>query len=170
VIKLMQPEMEQNIEAVFGRLAKLERKLANGRFVTTAKDDDEPVKTSENLSLAEAAKEKVLEKASPEDLKRLMDTWKKIIAKAAGIMKVHLKDCQITTAGDNRLVLNFTKDMAFRYMQKDSNRQMLEELITKQTGKIIAVECNLIQAGTQSEDQFMENCKNINMMIFEEEE
>lgn len=184
VIRLMQPEMEPGMdsipteawEGILGRVAKLERELEQGNTRWSAgKGTASLAAATENPQAGdsrspEEIQEQAYNKANPEDVKKLMDAWQKIIRETDGMMKIYLKNCRLTTSGDNRLILNFSTELAYRHMNSEKNRRRLEEIILNTTGKVIEVQCTLIRAGTEEEDRFIRDCENINMMIFEEEE
>lgn len=155
LIKLCKPAMELNLDSVFDRLRILEEKMEQGVPVNMAGAAQEirgagnmgnPGKAV-NAAEAEVPRPKP-QKAAPEDLQQVQREWAAIVMQTEGMFKSFLKDARPMyngETGENRLYVTFRNNLAQKYIEDESKKQLLEDLIAKRIGKSVEVQFALEQ-------------------------
>ena len=161
IVKMCEPETEENIDALFDRIAVLEKKVETGAFVVTKTEDvpweEKPKETTEVKPepIKEEKKEpkvviqhetpaEKLEKKAPEgDIKAL---WQKVVnhVKTHGGMPLysHLLSVRVKYIGE-KLCLIFDENIAMSkgIVGKSSNLAMIKSAVKEITGKETEVVC-----------------------------
>ena len=153
LIKLCKPAMETNLDSVLDRIRILEEKMEQGipaiqnsnsnpgNMFQTGEYQDYPVKQ-------EAPKP---EKAAPEDLQRVKNSWRSIVGQTEGMFKSFLSTAVPKyngNTGENKLYVEFTNDLAQNCVNDPAKKELLEEIITQQIGKSVEVELVLKKGET----------------------
>lgn len=155
LIKLCKPAMELNLDSVFDRLRILEEKMEQGipvnrtgtaQEMRSAGNVGNPGKAG-NAAEAEAPRPKP-QKAAPEDLQQVQREWAAIVMQTEGMFKSFLKDARPMyngETGENKLYVTFRNNLAQKYIEDESKKQLLEDLIAKRIGKSVEVQFALEQ-------------------------
>ena len=166
LIKLCKPAMETNMDSVLDRIRVIEEKLETG-IITTV------LPTQQNQQVSEVKSQpqkKELPKAIPEDIKQVVAKWQGIINHARMPLKIYLKQVHLSLGGDNRLLLLLEDGVVSDYLlQKEGNKEVVEQLIEEYIGKKIELDFQVLDTGKRFEDNYIDLTKVINIEIEEEE-
>ncbi len=144
LIKLCQPVMERNMEAVLNRMSLLENKLAQiGTMGFSARVGSTPAGNEVSVT------EQVPTKALSEDVKRVIAEWKKIrgdLTVSTGLM---LEGALVSEGPDNELIIGFNKELRFGYFENQETRKALARALEERTGK--SFNLSFVQLETEME-------------------
>lgn len=160
LIKLCKPAMENNLESVIDRIAKIEEKLEKGDFVSA-----KPVSYTEPATQPINTPEIPLPKAISEDVKKVVENWPAIVRNTSNVVQVYLKNAKLSLAGDNRLLIVFKDEMAFGFVGNEKHKEELQKQISDYIGKEIEVEMRLLDEGSRFEETYVNIEQAINMEI-----
>ncbi|MBR5407817.1 MAG: DNA polymerase III subunit gamma/tau [Lachnospiraceae bacterium] len=144
IVKLCKPAMETDNESILDRIRVIEEKFENGDFASMSNPAER-----EGGEDGEDVKAPTLQRALPEDLKRIVKEWPRIISEVTNPGRRMLGKCEISVTDDDKLVVAVFEETNFEYLNSDSSREELKGAIEETTGK--AVEFNIISAGTKKE-------------------
>lgn len=158
LIKLTQPAMEENYEALIDRISGLEKAVENGITIST------PV--VQNAKEEEKPKKEPLQVAIPDDIKEIVDNWTHIYPKLSGYMKSMIGNARMATDGSNVLSVVFSDATVFgsARLHEDELSQDISSIVGKQT----KVKMTLLEEGESFTDHYMEAISKINFNITEE--
>lgn len=158
LIKLTQPAMEENYEALIDRISGLEKAVENGITIST------PV--VQNAKEEEKPKKEPLQVAIPDDIKEIVDNWPHIYPKLSGYMKSMIGNARMATDGSNVLSVVFSDATVFgsARLHEDELSQDISSIVGKQT----KVKMTLLEEGESFTDHYMEAISKINFNITEE--
>ena len=183
LIKLCRPAMETNLDSLFDRIRVLEEKLENGIVVTGA------VQAGEYAPSAEATASHIMpeetlsepevkpEKAAPEDLQKIVASWKVIVGQTSGIFKQMLQKSipkYNGQTGEPVLYIEFQDFLGKTYVDNPEAEEELKNIILAQTGKsvelkmVVAKEHNHTNLAKVTVDQALR--ENIHMDVVVEED
>ncbi len=175
LIKLLKPSMENNIEELIIRINDLEEKLEKNVMIT--KEDLEDLNSNKNIENNKKVVEKeeksykIYEKAIPQEVKKVADNWRNIISKLPKSLKNTLMNNAKYSVGDNnKLIINFTDNVAFGFSKKEENIKLIEEYIIEEIQKEVKVEMKLLEASETKTGDFKDVLNMINMKVDIEEE
>lgn len=160
LIKLCKPAMENNLESVIDRIARLEEKMEKGGFVPA-----EPVSYNEPAAQPNDTPEIPLPKAIPEDVKKVVENWPAIVRNTSMTVQTFLKNAKLSLAGDNRLLIVFKDELAFGFVGNENHKEELQKQISDYIGKEIEIEMRLLDEGSRFEDTYVNIEQAINMEI-----
>lgn len=160
LIKLCKPAMENNLESVIDRIARLEEKLEKGDFVTA-----KTVSYYEPEAQSESKPDLPLPKAIPEEVKQVVENWHAIIRNTSKTVQTFLKNAKLSLAGDNRLLIVFKDDLAFGFVGNENHKDELQKQISDYIGKEIEIEMRLLDEGSRFEETYVNIEQAINMEI-----
>lgn len=160
LIKLCKPAMENNLESVIDRIAKLEEKMEKGDFVSA-----KPVSYNEPTAQPADTPEIPLPKAIPEDVKKVVENWPAIVRNTSMTVQTFLKNAKLSLAGDNRLLIVFKDELAFGFVGNENHKEELQKQISDYIGKEIEIEMRLLDEGSRFEDTYVNIEQAINMEI-----
>ena len=155
LIKLCKPAMETNLDSVLDRIRILEEKMEQGIPVMPGQNMN-----SGNMSggaypdpgdYFDKAEARKPEKAAPEDLQRVKNSWRSIVGQTEGMFKSFLSTAVPKyngNTGENKLYVEFTNDLAQNCVNDPAKKELLEEIITQQIGKSVEVELVLKKGET----------------------
>lgn len=158
VIKLCRPAMETSNDAMAARVRDLEEKLENG-IVSTA-----PVVQTARTEAAPQA-EMELPKAIPDDIRRIVGSWRSIVANAEQPMRSYLKSARLSLGGDNRLIIVVGEGLAYDSLRIPDNQKIVENMISNFLQKEVSVQIECVADGQRFEDSYVDLSKVINMDI-----
>lgn len=138
LIKLCRPAMETNLDAVLDRVRILEQQMQERPQVVV-----QAVKESPGGQMKEAVKpEKKPRKAAPEDLKKVMESWRMIVGQTTAAFKQALLKSVPKYNGDTGepvLYVEFQTPLGRNYPDDSPAKQELEEIIAAQIGKSVEI-------------------------------
>ena len=143
LIKLCKPSMEQNLDSVLDRLRILEEKVENGIPMAPPTEERGKAELFGQEVKEPEGTEKKPEKAAPEDLQYIKNNWNMIVGQTSGMFKSFLSTAVPKyngATGENRLYVEFTNDLAQGCAQDPEKKELLEQIIARQTGKSVEVE------------------------------
>ena len=135
LIKLCRPAMETNLDSVLDRIRVLEQKI-----------DERPVQQvvvrsqGETEMTAEPVQQKPPQKAAPEDLQKIVASWKVIVGQTTAAFKqalLHSVPKYNGETGEPVLFVEFQTPLGRLYPDDSEAKQELQDIIEKQIGKSI---------------------------------
>ncbi len=154
ILKLCRPEMEEQTDALADRISRLERKIAQGAFVSAR-----PVNVPQDSPEESPERPKAeVPRAIPEELREIVKNWRKVVQSAENPLKAYLNRARLSLSGDNKLMLVFEDDMSYTEMVgKDNNRiGRVEELIEQQFGRKAELEVKQIGPDAVFEEDYID--------------
>jgi DNA polymerase-3 subunit gamma/tau len=165
LIKLCKPAMETTNDAVVKRVKDLEEKIEKGVVLSAPN----AIQSTQTVVTANS-EPKVIPKAIPDDIKRVVGNWAGIVSKSSQPLKTHLKNAHLSLGGDNKLMVVVEDGLAYDYLSNEDNRTHLENMISSLVGRQVQVMVQSIAVGSRFEDNYVDLSKAINMDIEIEEE
>ncbi len=144
LIKLCRPAMEVNLDSVLDRIRVLEKKAEEGALERPAGTPRPSVPQEDPV----APQRPLPQKAAPEDLQRVMESWKSMIAQTSGRLKQMLLRSVPKyngQTGEPVLYVEFQDYLAKPYVEGTEGKEILEGLIQERLGKSVQVE--MVMAG-----------------------
>ena len=148
LIKLCRPAMETNLDSVLDRIRVLEKKMETGVMPMSV---SQPVP---KLQEAPAEQKTPPPKAAPEDLQKIMESWKAIVGETSGRFKEMLLRSipkYNGQTGDSILYVEFQDFLAQPYVEGKEGKEKLEALIADKTGKSVQVEMLMAKGNHQGD-------------------
>lgn len=157
LIRLCQPQMETNSEALLDRIRVLEQKMEEGirlaaAMPPTTPGGRAPFGSSEGTEGARGAREpqpsQPPPKAAPEDLRRIKGQWKKIVAQTTQPLRTYLQVAVPKYDGareDSILFLEFSDQNAHMYVSQPGKLEEIQGAIRQVIGKEAQIEVVLDQ-------------------------
>ena len=141
LIKLCRPQMERDDISLLERIRNLEKQVAQGAVVQTAKEKAQDV---QNAPMADPKGEVETppEKPAPEDLQRILAMWKSIAAEAGGVFGSVLSAAakpQYNPQDDTRAYIVFQDFLGEKYLYDQEKKELLETIIAEKIGKKVEV-------------------------------
>lgn len=168
LIKLCRPGMETDTGSLLDRIRVIEDKLEKGMIAAPAEGAaavrQESAPTAETL-----ARRAQLEKAVPEDIKKIVGSWPSVVGETSMPMKKYLKDARLSLGGDNRLMVVVEDGLASDYfLKQEENKKALERIISNIAGKEIEVTIQSIRSDCDFAQDYVDLSQIIHMEIEEE--
>lgn len=164
LIRLCKPQMETSFDSILERIRVLETQIEQGIVVERKSDvmvqqKVEP-QTSFTKEEVEAYIDTKLEPADAETIKQLIKDMPQIKRELTGALKNFLGHAKINLGKDgSSLLFIFQEDqdgsLAKEYLERENQKQQLEELLSKFAGKEIHYQCvfqNSLQQGNDIEN------------------
>ena len=171
LIKLCRPETETEYDTLMDRIRALEKQAAEGAFMKNSRAADLPPAGSEPA--AETAREDAagaLPAAIPEDVRRLVEGWQRVINSAQMPMKQYLREARPSLDADGRLLLVFQDGLASDYfLRQPDNRAALQTLLSRSIGKEVEASIQTIADNDSFADTYIYLQAVIDMEIEEED-
>ncbi len=170
IIKLCKPEMETQNDALLDRIRALEKQLKDGSVIVGQPKTGGREEQDAPPDSRAAGRRPMLEKAIPEDVKKLVENWQRVAAGTAMPMKQYLREARLTLAGDNRLLILFPDGIASDYFLKNpDNLAQLNRLLSESIGKEVDAAVQTMREEQRFEDTYVDLEAVIHMEIEEEE-
>lgn len=167
LIKLCRPEMETKPDALLDRIREVEEKCEKGVAVQAAPSVAQGQGQPQTFSKPRPQ----LDKAVPDDVKRIVEKWHSIVGSAESPMKIYLKSAKLSLGGDNRLMVVLEDGISSDYFNRHTeNKELLERLLSDFAGREIEVNVQTVAGDREFEDNYVDLSKVINMEIEEEGE
>lgn len=173
LIKLCRPEMETEYDTLLDRIRALEKQVAEGIPVRSCEAAANPVSAGADSAARAAQEEAAVQKppiAIPEDVRRLVEEWQRIINSAQMPMKQYLREARPSLDQDGRLLLVFQDGLASDYfLRQPDNRAALYALLSRSIGKEVEVSIQTIAENDSFADTYVDLQAVIHMEIEEED-
>jgi DNA polymerase-3 subunit gamma/tau len=168
VIKLCRPEMEKNYDSIIDRIEGIEYQLKKGVVVQASPTQDGGAPTG--VPGEEPQKAPELPKAIPEDIQKVIQNWKSILAEIGGLSKQFFNMAVPTLGNNSDLVLMMDDENAYTYLyeNRDSCMDNLKSMIASKTGKQVEVTVRKNESGRRAQDVVPDLRKLIHFDIEEE--
>lgn len=181
LIKLCRPAMETNLDSVLDRLRILEQRMDERPVQQVIVQQGAPgaagvMGTAAGKGTETMAAEKP-EKAAPEDLQKIVASWKVIVGQTSGIFKQMLQKSipkYNGQTGEPILYIEFQDFLGKTYVDNPEAEEELKNIILAQTGKsvelkmVVAKEHNHTNLAQVTVDQALR--ENIHMDVVVEED
>lgn len=144
LIKLMQPEMEKDLESLTNRVANVEKKLENGILVDSAQMGNAGQNIGDNYAKKfeteqqKKEEKKQLEKAVPEEVKKIVANWQIVMSDLSGMCKSYVLQCRKYVDAQGKLGLYFASSTGLKAAEE--HRESIKEAIEKYIGKEVEIE------------------------------
>lgn len=166
LIKLCRPEMETNHDAILDRIRSLEERMEKGVVMAPSAG---VISEGDRVSTQPAPIPKILPKAIPEDIRRVVAKWPGIVGNAGMPLKLHLKNAHLSMGEDSSLLIVVEDGIAYDYLVKSpGSKEMVENLIADYLGKQVEIQIRSVADNGQFESGYVDLSKIINMDIEEE--
>lgn len=166
IIKMMQPQMEDDLESISVRLDKMEEQIASGNFVAApsgqshanaASTSDEAVHgsifdayfeqgaaTSASSSSAQTVE---LSEAEYADYQKLSEDWKKLSRMQSASINSILRGTQISYEKAKGLCIVFTNRFNYELMLQQNRMEELRQMLNREYQKEFSISARLLEAG-----------------------
>lgn len=176
LIKLCRPAMETNLDSVLDRIRVLEEQIEKRpvqQVVVTAGNPSGGTDGSEEKQGYQPSK------AAPEDLQKIVASWKGIIGQTTGLFRQMLQKSipkYNGETGDATLYVEFQDFIGKNYADNQEAKKELQDIIIAQTGKSVNVEMLVAKEHQHSNlaqitvDQAIRDNIHMDVVIEEDEE
>lgn len=144
LIKLMQPEMEKDLESLTNRVANVEKKLENGILVDSAQMGNAGQNIGDNYAKKfeteqqKKEEKKQLKKAVPEEVKKIVANWQIVMSDLSGMCKSYVLQCRKYVDAQGKLGLYFASSTGLKAAEE--HRESIKEAIEKYIGKEVEID------------------------------
>jgi len=185
LIKLCKPQMENNMESLVARMNELEKKIeqgvalmpaggfaggTNGMAGAGGMSSVDGMNGIGGVAGAGAANRPPLPKAIPEDVQQVVKNWRSIIQDMPGSVRTFLKSARLSLGGDNALLIVFDDEFAESYVNSDTHKQELSDVIANKIGKEVEIQIKKNDSQRPFEESYVDIEKMKNMDITIEDE
>jgi DNA polymerase-3 subunit gamma/tau len=169
IIKLCKPEMETSYDALVDRIESVEFQLEKG-VVVQASPSQSGGSAAGGAVGGEPQAKPTLPKAIPEDIRKVIQNWKSILAEIGGISKTYLNMAVPTLGNNSDLVLMLDDENAYTYLYENRSGCLdnLKSMIGSRSGRDIEVTVRKNESGRRAQDVVPDLRKFINFDIEEE--
>ncbi|MBR6909021.1 MAG: DNA polymerase III subunit gamma/tau [Lachnospiraceae bacterium] len=146
LIRLCKPAMDQDNAAILGRIDAVEKQLAEGNFVIAASAEGTP------KAIPEPKPKQVLPKSVPDDVKKIVANWKKIIGNFSNDLPIAaaLERAKPSLDNNGNLVLKFDAgDLSSERLIAEPGKSKLGQCLNDVSGKEIVF--SISEAATNEE-------------------
>lgn len=162
MIRLCRPQMDRDDDSIIERIRTLEKKVEEG-VVVMAADGDIPSERS--LKEPQVKEPKILPKAIPEDIQRIVREWPTIVGMTEHLTRSLLNKAKLSLGADGQLLLCFDEAMIVEQLQQEERTKEIEQLLADYAGKEVKVEVRGYDKARNFEDAYADLRKLINMEI-----
>jgi DNA polymerase III subunit gamma/tau len=129
LIKLCQPGLNTDQDAILSRLYHLEQQLHSGMLQMERQEQIKPEAATESKEV-----KKIMEintEAFPEDIKKAMKDWTKVVLSVSGLLKATLKETLPFYMDDNRLTLVCKNEVLKKSLSEEENLSKIIEVLAQ---------------------------------------
>lgn len=153
LIRLCRPQMENDSSSLLERIRTLEEKMERDIPVQEAGGAaHRGADMTEQARQPAEAEAPAVQKAAPEDLKRIREQWRKIVNQTTPPLKIYLQEAVPKydgNTGESRLFVELSDRTACLYVNRPEKIAELEEAIRTVVGKAAQVEIVLAGEGNR---------------------
>jgi DNA polymerase-3 subunit gamma/tau len=172
LIRLCKPQMDEGHESFEDRIRALEaQNEKNIRFMGAIQSGAVSIAPSAGAapSVSVPAQNKVLDRAVPDDIKRLVSDWSKALARMDNPMKIYMQKARLSLGNDDKLQLVFdSKQLADKYASGRSAEEF-QDFIDGLMGKHVEYETRFLPPQQVYEENYVD-LQSINFDIVTEDE
>ena len=174
LIKLCKPQMDKSEEDSFeDRLRILEEHdEKNSKLLDGLQSGQIAVAAAPGAVApggAQPVAKKVLDRAVPEDIKKVVSEWPKALLRMGNPMKTYMQKAKLSLGNDDRLQIVFdNKQLSDKY-SKDESKEELQNFLDDIIGKRVEFETRFIEPNQTFEESYV-NLQSINFDIVTEDE
>ncbi len=166
LIRLCRPQMETDTQSLTDRIRQLEQKLEQGVFTAVPQKAGQSVYSGVSEKSGETqATGRVLERAVPEDIRRVVSKWPVALAETENPMKTYLKSSYPSLSEDGKLLVVVPDGLPFDYLRQDVHRQELGRILSEYAGKELDVSIQCLDSDRNSQDLFPDLTKLVSETI-----
>jgi DNA polymerase-3 subunit gamma/tau len=170
LIKLCKPQMENSEGAFEERIRILEQHdEANGKLLKGIQSGRVAVTAGPGSAQAAPAREKkVLDRAVPEDIQKVVSGWSTLLMRMDNPMRTYLQGARLSLGNNDTLQIVFNNRQLTEKYAKGDSAQELQEFLDGQTGKHITYETRFLEQQQEFEENYVD-LQAINFDIVTEE-
>ncbi len=171
LIRLCKPQMDKDAESFEDRLKALEdRSEENSKIVDRIRNGEISVSSDAPQQMAGSPKaKKVLDRAVPEDIQKIVSNWKAALGRMENPMKAYMQRANLSLGNGDTLQIVFnSKALADKYAQGES-AQELQDFLDNLTGRHVTFETRFLPPQEVFEENYI-NLESINFDIVTEDE
>lgn len=140
IIKLCRPSMETDTASLADRIRQVEEKLKDGIRVAmvnpAAGGNSDTAHSAASLDkTGETGTKPVMPKAIPEDVKKVVNSWSRIVDETTNPMRAYLKNAYPSLSGDGKLLIVVEDGLPSDYFKRQENQDQLKAVIGNVSGK-----------------------------------
>ena len=143
LVKLCKPAMERNYDSILNRLAIIESQLKNGVVITqtNVNEGHQPGGLSDTEGMTGPSAEPAANRPSamPEDIRRVIDQWGKIISDLPPSAGAMIKNAKVSQGEDSVILLAFDQEMNRDYFERPEHREIVEQVISDKIQKTVQI-------------------------------
>lgn len=167
IIKMMQPQMEDDLESLSLRLDKIEEQIASGNFVAAPNRQQSNANTGEssgeavhgsifdayfeqgaaNPSQQASVQTVELSEAEYADYQKLSEDWKKLSRMQSASINSFLRGTQISYEKAKGLCIVFTNRFNYELMLQQNRLEELRQMLNREYQKEFSISARLLEAG-----------------------
>lgn len=161
-VKLCKPEMEHTEDSILERIRNIEMKLEKGLVVAS----QNTIETTAVKSVTSTKVKPKLDRAVPDDVKKIVQNWKGLVAQMSPPAKNYLQTARLSLSGDNNLLIVLSDGLPSDYYLKNvENKEQLENTLSSFLGKEVKVTIQAIQEHEDFDTSYVDLAEKINMEI-----
>ena len=141
LIKLCKPQMEQEQDALYDRVLRMEEALEQG--VVTVRQTDAPAAASGTVAEPEDEVQVNYPSALPEDITEVAKNWQQISSRLPGSIKVSLSAARPSVGEGSTLLLVFTEAFDKDFIEQGDHLETIKNTICAQIKKEVEVQAVL---------------------------
>jgi DNA polymerase-3 subunit gamma/tau len=172
LIKMCKPQMDKAEDSFEDRLRILEQHdEENGKLLKGIQSGQVMVASAgvQPGAVAAPRQKKTLERAVPEEIKRLVNEWPKVVARMDNPMKIYMQRAKLSLGNDDILQIVFdNKQLSDKYSNSDSAKE-LQDVLDMALGKHVEFETRYLEPQQVFEENYV-NLQAIKFDIVTEEE
>ena len=174
LIRLMKPEMEQDLSSVLDRLDRLERRIEHGMIVqrpnTPPPGGEAEAETAKSKEPPKTPKKKVDPKTLSEEIKEVVKRWDEVVSiLGPGPDQKFLSKAKLSVSGGSNLLIVLQNTLAFDYCSTPEEEEQIRQAITEVTGLEVEIQLRALDSQTEAEPDLKEVLsEKINLPIEEE--
>ncbi|MCR5671280.1 MAG: DNA polymerase III subunit gamma/tau [Butyrivibrio sp.] len=175
LIKLCKPQMEKDEDSLEDRLRILEEHdEASSKVLKGIQSGQIAVQAAAGGAPVPAPQKKVLDRAVPDDIKKIVSQWPRIVASMVPPMKQYMQDAKLSLGNDDMLQIVFAnKLLAQKYAPGEASGGELQDLLDQTVGKHVVYEVRALETGQNFNENYIDlqnELQGINFEITTEDE
>ena len=154
LVRIMRPQMDTDLSALLQRVKQLEKQIEDGICVSAV--------------MPAAAAEPVveLERAVPEDIKKIVREWQIIVGKSDNLLKAILNEAKLSLGDGDRLFICLGD--GFKIKTMNEHRDEVQALLNEHTGRDVPFEIMSFDTKRRFDTQYADLKKLVHINIEEE--
>ncbi len=149
IIKMCKPQIQTNTDSLRERIRILEKKSEGVQFV--------PMSNAGPTAAGPVIKPRpVREKALPEDVKKVLESWEAICETLEPSVRSFLSQCKMSISDDDVLLIVPTETLAELYLKKEGMMDSLRSAISEQVGKEVPIELKGVEKAEDFTDHYVD--------------